>query len=76
MAARRARRYKAEEVTSILLDIPEDSDISDFEGEERDHRSGMDESNTDNMQIFHLPNWAIVIATFREMKQQFSPEDN
>lgn len=47
MVARQARRYTAEEVARIVMDVPEDSDISDFEGEEGDQESDMDESNTD-----------------------------
>lgn len=45
MAARQERRYTAEEVARIVMDIPEDSAISDFEGE-GDHESSMDKSNT------------------------------
>ena len=48
MAARQARRYTAEEVARIVMDVPEDSDFSDFEGEEGDQESDMDESNTDS----------------------------
>lgn len=48
MAARQARRYTAEEVARIVMDVPEDSNIFDFEGGEGDPKSGMDESNTDS----------------------------
>jgi len=50
MATRQARRYyTAEEAARIVMDVPEDSDISDFEGE-GDYKSGMDdrESNVDS----------------------------
>lgn len=48
MAARQARRYTAEEVARIVMDVPEDSDFSDFEGEEGDQESDMGESNTNS----------------------------
>ncbi|PFX34097.1 hypothetical protein AWC38_SpisGene926 [Stylophora pistillata] len=41
MATRQVRRYTAEEVARIIMDIPRNSDISDFEGEEGDHESEM-----------------------------------
>ena len=34
MAGRRTRHYTVEEVRRIVLDVPDDSDISDFEGED------------------------------------------
>lgn len=80
MAARQERRYTAEEVARIVMDIPEHSAISDFEGE-GDYESSMDKSNTqsgesDNSasQIehadIHLQNRVIVIAMFSDLKQQ------
>ena len=47
MAARQARRYAAEGAT-IVMDIPEDSDISDFEEKVGDREIGIDKSNTDS----------------------------
>lgn len=40
-AVRQARSYTAEEVGRIVIEVPEDSSISDFEGEEGDPKSGM-----------------------------------
>ena len=39
MAGRRTRHYTAEEVQRIVMDVPDDSDISDFEGEDGDDAS-------------------------------------
>ena len=48
MTARPARRYTAEEVVRIVMDVSKDIDISDFKGEEGDQDSDMDKSNTDS----------------------------
>ena len=53
MAARQARTYTAEEVARIVMDVPADSDVSDFEGEEGDHESDMDESDTDSDESYN-----------------------
>lgn len=53
MAARQARTYTAEEVARIVMDVPEDSDVSDFEGEEGDQESNMDGSNTDSDESYN-----------------------
>ena len=53
MAARQARTYTAEEVARIVMDVPEDSDVSDFEGEEGDQESDMDGSNTDSDESYN-----------------------
>ena len=39
MAGRRTRHHTAEEVHRIVIDVPDDSDISDFEGEDGDDAS-------------------------------------
>ena len=39
MAGRRTRHHTAEEVHRIVMDVPDDSDISDFEGEDGDDAS-------------------------------------
>ena len=39
MAGRRTRHYTAEEVCRIVMDVPDDSDISDFGGEDGDDMS-------------------------------------
>ena len=41
MAGRRTRYYTAEEVRRIVMDVPDDSDISDFEGQDEDDASDM-----------------------------------
>ena len=39
MAGRRTRHYTEEEVRRIVMDVPDDSDTSDFEGEDGDDAS-------------------------------------
>ena len=41
MAGSRTRYYTADEVRRIVMDVPDDSDISDFEGEDGDDASDM-----------------------------------
>ena len=48
MVTKQTRRYTAEDVARIVMDVPQNNDISGFEGKEGDPESGMDESNTDS----------------------------
>ena len=63
MAGRRTRSYTVQEVARIVMDVPDDSDVSDFEGEERDAVSDMfepslhsDDSDNSTRAIEHKDN--------------------
>lgn len=64
MAGRRTRCYTAEEVARIVMEIPDDSDVCDVEGEDGDAASNMFESSSDSGDsdnsarvIEHEDNW-------------------
>ena len=48
MAGSRTRYYTVDEVHRIVMDVPNDSDISDFEGEDGDDASDMFEPSSDS----------------------------